>query len=162
MPAHQPDVGRVLAQLVGRGLGTLGDEFGHAESGLREVVGARTFDDILGELGGRQVLVNETQQQIQALLDRYGAGLQVTKVSLQSAQPPEEAGPKAGLFIQLTRPQGATLSEILVCLRAVLEGLPRREAPARAGSRPPSGSHDRRSGQWRTATCPADCLVRLR
>jgi CheY-like chemotaxis protein len=52
-----------------------------------------------------------------------------------SAQSPEEAGPKAGLFVQLTRPQGATLSEILVCLRALLEGLPPREAPARAGSR---------------------------
>jgi len=60
------------------------------ESGLREVVGSRTFDDILGELGGRQVLVNETQQQIQTLLDRYGAGLRVTKVNLESAQPPQE------------------------------------------------------------------------
>jgi len=60
------------------------------ESGLREVVGSRTFDDILGELGGRQVLVTETEQRIQALLDLYGAGLQVTKVNLQSAQPPEE------------------------------------------------------------------------
>lgn len=61
-----------------------------AESAVREVVGSKTLDDILSESGGRLVLVNETQDNIQNLLDRYKTGLQVTKVNLESAQPPQE------------------------------------------------------------------------
>lgn len=60
------------------------------ESAVREVVGSMTLDDILSETGGRLVLVNETQKNMQALLDSYNTGLQVTKVNLESAQPPKE------------------------------------------------------------------------
>lgn len=60
------------------------------ESALREVVGTKRLDDILSEAGGREVLVNETHEQIQDLVDRYGAGLRVTKVNLENAQPPQE------------------------------------------------------------------------
>jgi membrane protease subunit HflK len=60
------------------------------ESAVREVVGSKTLDDILSETGGRLVLVNETQEHMQKLLDRYGAGLQVVKANLESAQPPQE------------------------------------------------------------------------
>jgi len=60
------------------------------ESALREVVGSKKLDDILSESGGRLVLVNETAQNIQDLLDRYKTGLRVIKVNLESAQPPQE------------------------------------------------------------------------
>ncbi|WP_206609563.1 FtsH protease activity modulator HflK [Thiohalobacter thiocyanaticus] len=60
------------------------------ESAVREVIGSKTLDDILSESGGRLVLVNETQEHMQNLLDRYGAGLQVVKANLESAQPPQE------------------------------------------------------------------------
>lgn len=60
------------------------------ESALREVVGSKRLDDILSEAGGRLVLVNETEKNIQNILDRYETGLRVTKVNLESAQPPEE------------------------------------------------------------------------
>lgn len=60
------------------------------ESAVREVIGSKTLDDILSESGGRLVLVNETQDHMQTLLDRYGAGLRLVKVNLESAQPPQE------------------------------------------------------------------------
>lgn len=60
------------------------------ESALREVVGTMRLDDVLSESGGRAVLVNDSQTRIQELVDRYGTGLRVTKVNLESAQPPQE------------------------------------------------------------------------
>ncbi|WJW74820.1 FtsH protease activity modulator HflK [Thiohalobacter sp. IOR34] len=60
------------------------------ESALREVVGSKTLDDIFSKSGGREVVVNETEKNIQELLDIYRTGLRVVKVNLESAQPPEE------------------------------------------------------------------------
>ncbi len=60
------------------------------ESALREVVGSKTLDNIFSETGGREVLVDETEKNIQQLLDTYQAGLRVVKVNLESAQPPQE------------------------------------------------------------------------
>ncbi len=60
------------------------------ESALREVVGSKTLDDILSKTGGREVLVNETETNIQELLDLYQTGLNVVKVNLEGAQPPQE------------------------------------------------------------------------
>jgi membrane protease subunit HflK len=60
------------------------------ESALREVVGSKKLDDIFSQTGGREVLVQETEKKVQALLDRYQAGLHVIKVNLENAQPPEQ------------------------------------------------------------------------
>lgn len=60
------------------------------ESALREVVGSKTLDGVLSDLGGREVLVNETERNIQEILDLYQTGLSVIKVNLTSAQPPQE------------------------------------------------------------------------
>ncbi len=60
------------------------------ESALRQVVGGMTMDDIMRGGGGRNELVNETEKQIQTLLDKYNTGLEVTKVNLKNTQPPEE------------------------------------------------------------------------
>ncbi|HHC72072.1 MAG TPA: FtsH protease activity modulator HflK [Thiotrichales bacterium] len=60
------------------------------ESALRAVVGSKSLDDILVVTGGREVLVNETEKSIQEILDLYRTGLRVTKVNLESAQPPQE------------------------------------------------------------------------
>jgi len=60
------------------------------ESALRDVVGSMNMDDILSVGGGREVLVKDTRTQIQAILDRYKTGLRVTKVNLESTQPPQE------------------------------------------------------------------------
>ncbi|MCK5092413.1 MAG: FtsH protease activity modulator HflK [Gammaproteobacteria bacterium] len=60
------------------------------ESALREVVGAKTLDDIISLGGGRDLLVNDTEKSVQAILDKYQTGLIVTKVNLESTQPPQE------------------------------------------------------------------------
>lgn len=60
------------------------------ESALREVVGAKTLDEIISLGGGRDLLVNDTEKSVQAILDKYQTGLIVSKVNLESTQPPEE------------------------------------------------------------------------
>ena len=59
------------------------------ESAERGVVGQSKINFVLTE--GRTQIVGEIQSQIQKLMDNYGAGIQVTSVNLQDAQPPEEA-----------------------------------------------------------------------
>lgn len=58
------------------------------ESALREVVGSKSMDEIL-KPGGREIVVIETQQHIQRILEIYKAGLLVAKVNMQSTQPPD-------------------------------------------------------------------------
>ncbi len=58
------------------------------ESAIRETIGRNNMDFILKE--GRADVTEETRKQVQEILDRYKAGLQVTTVNLQDAQPPEQ------------------------------------------------------------------------
>jgi len=57
-----------------------------AESMIREVVGRSRIDDVLTE--GRERVELETQQLMQETLDAYGAGIEITQVKLQQADPP--------------------------------------------------------------------------
>jgi membrane protease subunit HflK len=57
-----------------------------AESVMREVVGKRRIDDVLTE--GREDVQRETREGMQRVLDAYGAGVEVTQVQLQKADPP--------------------------------------------------------------------------
>jgi HflK protein len=58
------------------------------ESALREAIGKSTMDFVLTE--GRAEVAAATQKLLQAVLDNYNTGLQVTTVNLQDAQPPEQ------------------------------------------------------------------------
>ncbi len=58
------------------------------ESAIRETIGKSEMDYILKE--GRADVTEQTREQVQEILDRYKAGLQVTTVNLQDAQPPEQ------------------------------------------------------------------------
>ncbi|MDT8384741.1 MAG: FtsH protease activity modulator HflK [Gammaproteobacteria bacterium] len=71
------------------------------ESVIRETIGKSNMDFILKE--GRAEITAQTQQEVQALLDRYMAGLQVTSVNLQDAQPPEQV---QAAFADAVRAQG--------------------------------------------------------
>jgi CheY-like chemotaxis protein len=82
------------------------------------------LDLVMPDLSGLEVL--KARQAAPAL-----ARIPVIVISAQAA---EESGPQVGLFLQVTRQQGASLSEILACLKGLMEGLPRREAPALAGA----------------------------
>jgi modulator of FtsH protease HflK len=59
-----------------------------AESALREVIGKSEMDFVLGT--GRAQVVNDTKALMQKTLETYKAGLLVSDVNLQDAQPPEE------------------------------------------------------------------------
>lgn len=58
------------------------------ESAERGVIGKSAMDFVLTE--GRSEIANEIEQEIQTIMDNYGAGVHVTSVNLQDAQPPEE------------------------------------------------------------------------
>jgi len=58
------------------------------ESAERGVVGSNTMDFVLTE--GRSEVVVEIKKNIQKIMNSYKAGISVTSVNLQNAQPPEE------------------------------------------------------------------------
>jgi len=59
-----------------------------AESSIRDIIGASTFDYVIGE--GRADIALKAQDLMQDMLDNYNSGIAVTSVNMQSANPPEE------------------------------------------------------------------------
>src|SRR5207249_5401287 len=59
-----------------------------AATAISEVVGRSQMDFALYE--GRAQIAAETEKLMQAMLDRYGTGVYVQKVTLQNTQPPEQ------------------------------------------------------------------------
>jgi modulator of FtsH protease HflK len=59
-----------------------------AATAISEVVGRNKMDFALYE--GRAQIAAETEKLMQAMLDRYGTGIYVQKVTLQNTQPPEQ------------------------------------------------------------------------
>ncbi len=59
-----------------------------AEGAVREVIGKNEMDFVLKE--GRAEVVSRVKADMQTILDQYDAGLLVSDVNLQDAQPPEE------------------------------------------------------------------------
>ena len=61
---------------------------GAAETAIREVVGKSEMDYVLYE--GREEIAIKTSELMQDILDRYRSGINITSVTMQNAQPPEE------------------------------------------------------------------------
>jgi modulator of FtsH protease HflK len=59
-----------------------------AETSIREVVGKSSMDFVIFE--GRAEVAARAQKLMQEILDRYGTGIQISKVTMQNAQPPEQ------------------------------------------------------------------------
>lgn len=59
-----------------------------SESVMRKLVGDRSVDAVL--TFGRTEIATEAEQQIQAMLDRFEAGVQIETVKMQSTEPPAE------------------------------------------------------------------------
>ncbi len=59
-----------------------------AEAAIREVVGKNKMDFVLKE--GRAQIASDTTKVMQDILDRYKSGIQLSKLNLQQAQPPEQ------------------------------------------------------------------------
>ena len=58
-----------------------------SESALRQHVGRSTMDYVFGE--GREDIAVSTQETTQKILDNYKSGLQIVRVNMQEAKPPE-------------------------------------------------------------------------
>ncbi|MEK6245207.1 MAG: FtsH protease activity modulator HflK [Pseudomonadota bacterium] len=58
-----------------------------AETALREVVGKSKMDSVLNQ---GQKIADDSTPLMQAILDRYKTGIQISKVNMQNAQPPEQ------------------------------------------------------------------------
>ena len=59
-----------------------------AETAIREVVGKSKMDFVLYE--GREQVAASATKLMQEILDRYKSGIQVSKLTMQNAQPPEQ------------------------------------------------------------------------
>jgi len=59
-----------------------------AESAMRAVVATATLDDTIGS--GRDAMEVKVQQNMQAILDSYNAGIRIQGVAIKGAQPPEQ------------------------------------------------------------------------
>ncbi len=59
-----------------------------AETSLRQIVGKSTMDFVLYE--GRAQVTVSAQKLMQEILDRYQTGINISKVTMQNAQPPEQ------------------------------------------------------------------------
>ena len=59
-----------------------------AETAMREIVGKSKMDFVLYE--GREQVATTAHQLMQTILDRYETGIQISKVTMQNAQPPEQ------------------------------------------------------------------------
>lgn len=59
-----------------------------AEAAIRQVVGSKPIDEVLTT--GKGVIQQETQQTLQAILNRYESGLLIVAVQLQDVTPPKE------------------------------------------------------------------------
>jgi len=61
---------------------------GAAETAVREIVGKSRMDFVLYE--GREEIATTAHELMQRILDRYETGIQVSRVTMQNAQPPEQ------------------------------------------------------------------------
>lgn len=59
-----------------------------AETAIREVVGRNSVDTVLNE--GRGKVAEDSKELIQALLNKYGVGVTVSRVNISDIQPPEQ------------------------------------------------------------------------
>jgi len=59
-----------------------------AETAIREIVGRSSMDFVLYE--GRAEVAARAQKLMQTILDRYQTGINISKVTMQNAQPPEQ------------------------------------------------------------------------
>lgn len=59
-----------------------------AETAVREIVGKSKMDFVLYE--GREQVAASAQKLTQEILDRYATGIQISKITMQNAQPPEQ------------------------------------------------------------------------
>lgn len=89
-----------------------------AETAIREVVGKSKMDFVLYE--GREKVATDVSQMMQQILDRYQMGVQITNVTMQGVQPPEQVqaafddAVKAGQDLERQKNQGQAYANDVV------------------------------------------------
>ena len=113
-----------------------------AETAIREVVGKSKMDFVLYE--GREKVAFEVGQLMQQIVDRYKAGVQITNVTMQGVQPPEQVqaafddAVKAGQDRERLKNEGQAYANDVMP-----EGARRRLAPAAGVRRLPRAQSSR-------------------
>ncbi|MCC6642779.1 MAG: FtsH protease activity modulator HflK [Deltaproteobacteria bacterium] len=80
-----------------------------AQAAAREVVGRTTIDGVLSEQRGR--VEAETEETLQALMERYRTGLVILAVQLQEVQPPQEVRAAFDDVIAASQDKNRTVNE---------------------------------------------------
>jgi len=83
------------------------------DSALREVVGARSFEEILTGNQVRRAIGTDTETRLQATLDKYKVGIKITKVNLIDLLPPPEVKPAYDAANSAKNIAGAFIEESL-------------------------------------------------
>ena len=60
-----------------------------AESAMREVIGRNSVATVISEGDGKLRIEMEVRRIVQSMLDQYKAGIEVTKINMLKAEPPE-------------------------------------------------------------------------
>lgn len=80
-----------------------------AQAAAREVVGRTTIDGVLSEKRGQ--VEAETEEALQALMDRYQTGLAILAVQLQEVQPPQDVRAAFDDVIAASQDKSRTVNE---------------------------------------------------
>ncbi len=80
-----------------------------AQAAVREVVGRTSIDGVLSEQRGQ--VEAETQETLQALMERYQTGLAILAVQLQEVQPPQEVRAAFDDVIAASQDKSRTMNE---------------------------------------------------
>ena len=81
------------------------------ESTMREVVGDHSVDEVLTV--GREAIALQTKEELQALCDRYGNGVEVQQLVLQDVNPPDEVKPAFNEVNQAIQEKERAINEAL-------------------------------------------------
>ncbi len=81
------------------------------ESTMREVVGDHSVDEVLTV--GREKIALQTREELQALCDRYGNGIEIQQLVLQDVNPPDEVKPAFNEVNQAIQEKERAINEAL-------------------------------------------------
>jgi membrane protease subunit HflK len=81
------------------------------ESTMREVVGDHSVDEVLTV--GREAIALQTREELQALCDHYGNGIEIQQLVLQDVNPPDEVKPAFNEVNQAIQEKERAINEAL-------------------------------------------------
>ncbi len=81
------------------------------EATMREVVGDHSVDEVLTV--GREAIALQTREELQALCDQYGNGIEIQQLVLQDVNPPDEVKPAFNEVNQAIQEKERAINEAL-------------------------------------------------